>query len=320
MKLFDNIEIDPGIINVEKEEDDGCRAVYRIDYQGGCGHMTVFSVIPGAKIIFDDFDVTDCYCGIQQSKNVMQINYCMEGRSECELQNGYYRYLGNGDISISNLSNHAVRLCFPLGYYKGIDITVYIDEFSNSISRFFPGISIDVSNIRSKLCAGNKCFVMRAKDTIEHIFSDLYNIPPSIRAAFFRFRILELLMYLDTIDVSKCNEKREYYPKQLAEKVKKIKARITVELENRHTVESLADEYGISRTALKSCFKGIYGIPIGEFMKDYRMQAAAELLKETNRSVLSISEHVGYKNQSRFAAAFKCVMGKSPLQYRKDAG
>jgi AraC-like DNA-binding protein len=174
-----------------------------------------------------------------------------------------------------------------------------------------------IRNLYSKLCIDNECFVMRAKDTIEHIFSDLYNIPPSIQETFFRLKILELLLFLSAIDVSGCRERCEYFPKQLVETIKRIKNRITNEPEKRHTIEELAEEYDISRTALKSCFKGIYGTSIGEYMKHYRMQTAAALLKETNRSVLEIAKCVGYENQSRFAAAFKGAMGKSPLQYRK---
>lgn len=209
---------------------------------------------------------------------------------------------------------------FPLGHYEGVTVMVHMDQFSEACPGIFPGLSVNIENLGAKLCPGGECFIMRAKDTVEHMFSDLYNIPASIQQPFFRLKILELLLYLSTIDVEGCNEKREYFPKQLAETIKQIKTRITDEPEKRHTVESLAEEYGISRTALKTCFKGIYGTSIGEFMKSYRMQTAASLLTETSRSVLEISESVGYENQSRFAAAFKGTMGKSPLKYRKALG
>lgn len=318
LKLYDSTGLENSGVSVVKEAEEGCRTKYRVNYPDGCGNLTVFSVFPGAKLVFDNFEVTNCYCGIQQGKNVIQINYCLEGRSECELQNGFYRYLGRGDLSVTNLSNHAIQMGFPLGYYKGVDIIIYMDELSDPVLRFLPGVSLDISSLRDRLCAGDGCFVMRARDTVEHMFLDLYNIPPSIQPSFFGLKILELLLYLSAIDVSSCNERREYFPKQLAQTVKKIKTKITSDPGNRYTVEALAEEYGISRTALKSCFKGIYGASIGEFMKNYRMQKAAALLTETNRSVLSICECVGYENQSRFAAAFKSVMGKSPLVYRKS--
>ncbi len=319
LKVYNSTRLDQGGVSVVKETEEGCRTDYRIDYPDGCGRMSVFSIFPGAKLIFDDFDTTDCYCGNHRKEDVMEINYCREGRSECELQNGFYRYLGQGDLSVNSLSNHAVRMGFPLGHYEGVNVMIHMDKFSDACSGVFPGIPVNIGNLCAKLCPGDECFVMRARDTVEHMFSDLYNIPASIQQPFFRLKILELLLYLSAIDVSGCNEKREYFPKQLAETVKQIKTRITDEPEKRHTVESLAEEYGISRTALKSCFKGIYGTSIGEFMKNYRMQTAAALLTETSRSVLEISESVGYENQSRFAATFKAATGKNPLQYRKTA-
>lgn len=320
MKLFYSTRLDQGGASVVKETEEGCRTVYRINYPDGCGRMTAFSVFSGAELIFDDFSTTNCYCGDQQSKDIMEINYCREGRSECELQNGFYRYLGQGDLSVNNLNNHAKRMGFPLRHYKGVTVMIHMDKLCDACSGIFPGVPVNIRNLCAKLCPGDECFIMRVRDPVEHMFSDLYNIPLSIQQSFFRLKILELLLYLSAIDISGCSEKREYFPKQLAETVKQIKARITGEPEKRHTVEALAEEYGISRTALKTCFKGIYGTSIGQFMKNYRMQAAAALLTETNRSVLEISEHVGYENQSRFAAAFKGVMGKSPLQYRKAAG
>jgi len=264
-------------------------------------------------------DFSNCYCGTHQCTDVMEMNYCCEGRSECELQNGFYRYLGQGDLSVNSLNNHAVRMGFPLGHYRGVTIMIQTEKFADVRSEIFPGLPVNIETLRDRLCPDDECFVMRARDTVEHMFSDLYNIPSSIQPSFFRLKILELLLYLNAIDASDCNEKREYFPKQLAETVKQIKAKITGNPGSRYTVEALAEEYGISRTALKTCFKGIHGASIGEFMKNYRIQTAAALLTETNRSVLDISEHVGYENQSRFAAAFKVTMGKSPLQYRKSA-
>lgn len=52
-------------------------------------------------------------------------------------------------------------------------------------------------------------------------------------------------------------------------------------------------------------------------MKKYRMEYAAVLLQQTTSSVADIAVKVGYENQSKFAAAFKEIMGISPMQYRK---
>lgn len=47
------------------------------------------------------------------------------------------------------------------------------------------------------------------------------------------------------------------------------------------------------------------------------MQAAALLLINTELSVSEIAGRYGYDNPSKFSAAFRKIMGKSPLKYRK---
>ena len=49
------------------------------------------------------------------------------------------------------------------------------------------------------------------------------------------------------------------------------------------------------------------------------MSFAAELLRsETDIKISDIAERVGYDNPSKFSAAFKCVMGVTPVVYRND--
>ncbi len=49
------------------------------------------------------------------------------------------------------------------------------------------------------------------------------------------------------------------------------------------------------------------------------MNAAAAMLKQQPYvNVSEIAGLVGYDSPSKFAAAFKQVMGKSPLEYRKS--
>jgi AraC-like DNA-binding protein len=54
-------------------------------------------------------------------------------------------------------------------------------------------------------------------------------------------------------------------------------------------------------------------------MKSWRMNAAAVKLRQTDESVIAIALDLGYDNASKFAKAFKDVMGKTPSEYRKNA-
>jgi AraC-like DNA-binding protein len=68
---------------------------------------------------------------------------------------------------------------------------------------------------------------------------------------------------------------------------------------------------------LKSCFKSVYGTSVYAFVRSYRIHAAAALLRENGESVITAAGKVGYINPSKFAHAFKEIMGISPAEYRK---
>jgi AraC-like DNA-binding protein len=72
---------------------------------------------------------------------------------------------------------------------------------------------------------------------------------------------------------------------------------------------------------MKNCFKNVYGSPINTYMRIYRMNQAAVLLKkQSNMSVTDIAGIVGYDSPGKFSAAFKMIIGKSPFEYRKIFG
>ena len=78
----------------------------------------------------------------------------------------------------------------------------------------------------------------------------------------------------------------------------------------------MAIQRNITLTTMKKCFKAVYGTPIHSYVKDYRIHAAADLLRQTGLSIAEISEKVGYSNQSKFTESFKQRMGGTPLAYR----
>ena len=94
-------------------------------------------------------------------------------------------------------------------------------------------------------------------------------------------------------------------------------ALLTQELTVRRTIEQLAQEVGLSPTALKSCFKGIYGSSVYAYQKEYRLQLAQKLLTETDSTIAEIAHQIGYENPNKFSSAFRQSLGMTPTQYRK---
>lgn len=292
--------------------------VYKMETADGEGVMTSYRVFPGVELIYNDFHTSSCFQDVHPPFEIMEINHCREGRFECEFQSGAYGYLEEGDLAVNMCSNRITDSSFPLEHYHGVAIMIYLEEASSALSSVFEDISIDLYSLRDRLCPCNRCFIMRAKAEIQHIFSELYTIPGEVRKGYFKLKVLELLLFLSIARQEEQGESRKYFPKNQVEIVKQIKKYIIDNMEKRFTLEELSAQFGMGLTSMKLCFKGVYGTSILAYIKTYRMHAAALMLQQNRNSITTIAGKVGYENASKFAAAFKYIMGVSPMEYRKN--
>src|SRR5262245_16597176 len=83
------------------------------------------------------------------------------------------------------------------------------------------------------------------------------------------------------------------------------------------TLESLAHEVGLSRSALAERFVQFVGQPPMQYLAAWRMQLAASLLMSGNDGIAEIASRVGYESEAAFSRAFKKVVGTPPSQWRK---
>lgn len=88
---------------------------------------------------------------------------------------------------------------------------------------------------------------------------------------------------------------------------------------NPHSVESLADAAGMSRSTFAKHFSDSYGAGPMNLLRNLRMKRAAILLVESNFPVKRISEMVGFHSRSAFNRAFVNCNGKTPQEVRADA-
>jgi len=85
-----------------------------------------------------------------------------------------------------------------------------------------------------------------------------------------------------------------------------------------HTLETLAEQAGMSRSTLAHRFSEAYGKGPMELVRELRMQKAAELLVRTDLPVKRISAEVGFKSRTAFARAFVAATGLPPRSYRRE--
>ena len=84
------------------------------------------------------------------------------------------------------------------------------------------------------------------------------------------------------------------------------------------TIKDLAEEVGISRSALVERFTRYLSEPPMTYLTRWRLQLAARSLERTSRGVAEIAAEVGYESEAAFNRAFKREFGQPPGRYRSD--
>ncbi len=85
-----------------------------------------------------------------------------------------------------------------------------------------------------------------------------------------------------------------------------------------HSVESLAEAAGMSRSTFAQRFSDAYGSGPMELLRSLRMHLAASLLADSDLPVKRIAELAGFKSRSAFSRAFETMVGKPPQGFRGD--
>jgi len=85
------------------------------------------------------------------------------------------------------------------------------------------------------------------------------------------------------------------------------------------SVDLLARHIGASRSSFAARFKEIVGTPPMQYLSDWRMQGARELLMTRDLSIAQVAEHVGYVSEFAFAKAYKRLFGEAPGATRRNA-
>ena len=88
--------------------------------------------------------------------------------------------------------------------------------------------------------------------------------------------------------------------------------------QNDISIEEIAAVCGINRSYLGKIFRNSIGRSPQEFLMNYRMVKATELLKLTTLSIADIGTAVGYGNPLHFSRAFKNIYGVSPREWRNE--
>lgn len=93
---------------------------------------------------------------------------------------------------------------------------------------------------------------------------------------------------------------------------------IETHLEEPISYEYLSGMIGYSTFYFHRIFTMLFGMTVGEYIRYRRLTKAADLIKETNQSVLEIAYLFQYQTPEGFTKAFKSFHGCSPIKMRQE--
>jgi AraC-like DNA-binding protein len=84
------------------------------------------------------------------------------------------------------------------------------------------------------------------------------------------------------------------------------------------TLEELAREAGTSRSVLAERFRDLVGTSPMQYLTQWRMLLAANLLRRSNAPLARVAEEVGYLTDTAFSRAFRREYGLPPVTWRRN--
>ena len=189
-------------------------------------------------------------------------------------------------------------------------------ESLKTICNLLGGLTLDTGLVRRWMASRGGCAVEGPTYWSRAAFANLDCLPQSERARWCVWKSVELLYLL-------CNPKGQEdsapaLERETVRRLAEICRYMEEHLDESLTISALSRRACLSTTTFKEGFRRLYGLPVHTWLRQRRMERAAELLRDSSLSVLGVAQSVGYGSASQFSAAFRRQYGVPPAQYRKN--
>ncbi|WP_343731295.1 AraC family transcriptional regulator [Duganella sp.] len=104
-------------------------------------------------------------------------------------------------------------------------------------------------------------------------------------------------------------------PKTLQRAIERLRSDSDADL----SLAALAAEAGLSRFHFCRAFKESTGLAPRAWLRQYRLEQAMTMLRDTDASVMAVAAALGYGSQTAFAAGFRKLTGETPSDWRRRA-
>jgi AraC family transcriptional regulator, transcriptional activator of the genes for pyochelin and ferripyochelin receptors len=316
-------------------DDEKGRAAY-IDYRIEPGHevmttasrvislrpgllLNISAVRPGIKARFK-FEI---------DKAPVQFGFIVSGSNLCTYHDGHLK-------NKTHILNQGTNGIYYFPQTSGIlesdnDAGVFVVSFLTTPCFLDDYFQNDMKSLppafKSVICEKNNQFFWRGKASsakmalLSQIIQNKYS--GAVQKLFLESRVLELMAWqLDECLNAPSGGVKNPYPlkKTDVERIETAKELLVKDFENPPSVAMLAKLVGINEKKLKVGFKQVFGQPIFEYFRDYRLERAREMLVCGGVTVSEAAYQIGYQSLSHFSRAFRGRYGLNPKDYGQLRG
>ena len=190
-------------------------------------------------------------------------------------------------------------------------------ESLQTICGLLGNLSLDTGQVRRWMAGRGGCAVEGPTHWSRAAFADLDRLPHSEQARWCVWKSVELLYLLSAPEKAE-TDTAPALEREVARALADTRRYMEEHLDEPLTIPALSRRACLSATTFKEGFRRLYGLPVHAWLRQRRMERAAELLRSSSLSVLGVAQSVGYGSASQFTAAFRRQYGVTPAQYRKN--
>lgn len=278
--------------------------------------------------------MSNIFFNIFPNENFIDLGMYQYGYEQCEpghsfgpaTRNHYlFHYIisGTGTLMADNAKGETQTYSIKSGQgfliFPG-QITTYIADQNlpwEYVWIEFDGLRVKEALDLTELSVNTPVYHSHSKDLREQLMNEMLYIVHHARESPFHL-IGHLYLFLDYLTQSAKSKKLVQSSKMSDYYIKEAINYIEQNFQNNITIEDIAAICGINRSYFGKIFRNSIGRSPQEFLMNYRMVKATELLKLTSLSIAEIGSAVGYENQLHFSRAFKTIYGVSPREWRNQ--
>ena len=283
---------------------------------------------------YKEFKMSNIFFNIFPNENFIDLGMYQYGYEQCEpghsfgpaTRNHYlFHYIisGTGTLMADNAKGETQTYSIKSGQgfliFPG-QITTYIADQNlpwEYVWIEFDGLRVKEALDLTELSVNTPVYHSHSKDLREQLMNEMLYIVHHAKESPFHL-IGHLYLFLDYLTQSAKSKKLVQSSKMSDYYIKEAINYIEQNFQNNITIEDIAAICGINRSYFGKIFRNSIGRSPQEFLMNYRMVKATELLKLTSLSIAEIGSAVGYENQLHFSRAFKTIYGVSPREWRNQ--